>query len=106
MKSTVTHHHSHGKAKKDENPEHFGSALERFALDIRYPKAYPYLENKMMKTTTSTLMVVSLCASIVINIVGLAKTEQWSQNPWLLTVLVALLWGVLQESSYPNLSTS
>lgn len=61
---------------------------------------------QMMKTTTSTLMVVSLSAGIVINVIGLAKSEQWSQNPWLLTVLVALLWGVLQESSYPNVPTS
>jgi hypothetical protein len=93
----MTYHYSHGKANKDEYPEHlmFGT-LQALIPTLK----------QMMKTPTSVLMVVSLCASIVINIVGLAKTEQWSQNPWLLTVLIALLWGVLQESSYPNLSTS
>lgn len=38
-----------------------------------------------------------LSASIAISGAGLLNKEQWAHNSWLIPVLFALLWGVIQD---------
>lgn len=38
-----------------------------------------------------------LIASISVAGVGIIKNQRWSKNAWLIPVLVALMWGVLQD---------
>lgn len=43
------------------------------------------------------LEVAFLIAAISVAGVGLLQNQQWSKNSWLIPVLVALMWGVLQD---------
>jgi hypothetical protein len=38
-----------------------------------------------------------LIAAIGVAVVGLIVNEKWAFNPWLIPILVALGWGVLQD---------
>jgi len=44
--------------------------------------------------------VAFLIASIAIAVAGLLNNEKWAFNSWLIPILVALLWGILQDGRY------
>jgi mannose/fructose/N-acetylgalactosamine-specific phosphotransferase system component IIC len=42
-----------------------------------------------------------LFAAIVVAFIGLFKNESWAHNPWLIPILIALVWGTLQDGWGP-----
>lgn len=42
-----------------------------------------------------------LFAAIVLGLVGLFRNEKWAHNPWLVPILIALVWGTLQDGWAP-----
>jgi hypothetical protein len=42
--------------------------------------------------------VGALAGSLLTTILGLVQKENWAKNPWLIPVIVALAWGVFQET--------
>jgi hypothetical protein len=44
------------------------------------------------------LTVASFAVSIALSIAGLIKNEKWARAPWLIPVIVAIGWQVLQDA--------
>jgi hypothetical protein len=61
------------------------------------PTTYELILTLKQMTDLSGLMVTVLGIAIGVAIVGIINGEKWSHNPWLIPVLVAQLWGVLQD---------
>lgn len=52
-------------------------------------------------STLIWIEVSLLFAAIAVAAVGLFQNQSWAHNPWLMPILVALVWGTLQDGKNP-----
>ena len=77
---------------------HDGASLLPWQTQERQePTTLELILSLKQMTDLSGLMVTVLGISIGVAILGIINGEKWSHNPWLIPVLVAQLWGVLQD---------
>jgi hypothetical protein len=45
----------------------------------------------------ANLTIAGFAVTLIASILGLLQKENWAKNPWLIPVILALAWGVLQD---------